>query len=299
LKILLFGKTGQVGWELQRSLAPVCELVALDRDDREPFSGELADPAGLAAAVRQVRPDVIVNAAACTAVDQAEREPERARTVNATAVGVLAREAAATGAWLVHYSTDYVFNGDGSKPWTEEDPAAPLSVYGQTKLEGEHLIRTSGCRHLLFRTSWVYASRGANFARTMLRLAAERDSLTVVDDQHGAPTGAELLADATAHALRAAIHQPELSGTYHFAAAGETTWHGYAVYVIETARAAGQPIRVASDAIRPVPTSAFATPARRPANSRLATGKFRQAFDLVLPDWRTGVKRMLAEVLGY
>jgi dTDP-4-dehydrorhamnose reductase len=297
LKVLLFGKNGQVGWELQRSLAPLAELVALDREDSGRLGGELADPARLATVVREVRPDVIVNAAAHTAVDQAESEPDLARAINATAPGVLAREAAACGAWLVHYSTDYVFSGEGSRPWTEDDPTGPLNVYGQTKLEGERLIHDSGCRYLIFRTSWVFGSRGNNFARTMLRLAGERDSLTVVDDQHGAPTGADLLADVTAHVITAAIRRPAMAGTYHVAASGETTWHGYASHVIEFARAAGRPLRVTSGAIHPVPSTAFATAARRPANSRLSTDKLRQTFGLDLPDWKTGVERMLIEVL--
>jgi dTDP-4-dehydrorhamnose reductase len=298
LKILLFGKGGQVGWELQRSLAPLWEIVALDREDTAPLSGDLADPGRLAAVVHQVRPDVIVNAAAYTAVDQAEREPDLARAINATAPGVLARAAKAQDAWLVHYSTDYVFDGSGTAPWTEESPTNPLNVYGRTKLEGEEQIRASGCRHLILRTSWVYAARGHNFARTMLRLAAERDELKVIDDQHGAPTGADLLADVTAHALRAVLIRPELGGTYHCVAAGETTWHGYARHVIEAARAAGQPVRVAPDGIRAVSSAAFPTPARRPHNSRLATGKLRQAFGLTFPDWRSGVDRMLTEILG-
>ena len=298
MRILLFGKNGQVGWELQRSLAPLGELVALDRNDASPLRGDLADPAGLESVVGRVRPDVIVNAAAYTAVDRAESEPDLARAINATAPGVLAREARAAGVWRVHFGTDYVFDGSGSGPWSEDDPTGPLNVYGQTKLEGETLIRSSGCRHLILRTSWVYASRGQNFARTMLRLAAERDSLTIIDDQHGAPTGADLLADVTAHALRSVLRRPELAGTYHVAASGETTWHGYATHVIEAARAAGLPIRVSRDSIRPVPSTAFATPAKRPGNSRLDTQKFRQAFDLVLPDWLTGVDRMLSEVLG-
>ena len=297
MKILLLGKNGQVGWELQRALAPLGELVALDRGGAMPLSGDLCDGQGLAATVRAVRPDVIVNAAAHTAVDKAESEPDVARAINAIAPGVLAREAAALGAWLVHYSTDYVFDGTGSMPWTERDPTGPLGVYGASKLEGETLVRASGCRHLVLRTSWVYAARGHNFAKTMLRLAAERDSLTVIDDQHGAPTGAELLADATAHAIRTAMQRADVSGTYHLAASGQTTWHGYARHVIERARTAGRPLKVASDAIRPVPTSAFPTPAKRPANSRLATARFRQTFALVLPDWRTGVDRMLDEVL--
>jgi dTDP-4-dehydrorhamnose reductase len=299
MRILLLGKDGQVGWELQRALAPLGDLTALDRSDAMPLCGDLSEPQRLVETVRRLRPDVIVNAAAHTLVDQAESEPELARAVNATAPGALAHEAAASGAWLVHYSTDYVFDGTGSAPWAENDPTGPLNVYGRTKLEGEQLIRASGCRHLILRTSWVYASRGNNFARTMLRLAAERDSLTVIDDQHGAPTGADLLADVTAHALLAAMHRPELAGTYHMAASGETTWHGYARFVVEWARAAGQPIKVQPEAIRAVPSTAFATAAKRPANSRLATGKLRQAFGLVLPDWQMGVRRMLTEVLGH
>jgi dTDP-4-dehydrorhamnose reductase len=298
MRILLLGKDGQVGWELQRALAPLGNLTALDRSDAMPLCGDLSEPARLVETVRWLRPDVIVNAAAHTLVDQAESEPELARAVNATAPGALAREAAACGAWVVHYSTDYVFDGTGSTPWTEDDPTGPLNVYGQTKLEGEQLIRASGCRHLIVRTSWVYASRGNNFARTMLRLATERDSLTVIDDQHGAPTGADLLADVTAHALRAAMRRPDLAGTYHLAASGETTWHGYARFVVEWARAAGQPIKVQPEAIRAVPSTVFATAAKRPANSRLATGKLQQAFNLVLPDWQVGVGRMLTEALG-
>jgi dTDP-4-dehydrorhamnose reductase len=297
MKILLLGKNGQVGWELQRSLAPLGELIALDHDGAPGLSGDFADPESLAATVRAVAPGLIVNAAAHTAVDKAESEPDFARTLNALAPGVLAREAAALGALLVHYSTDYVFDGSGSTAWTEDAPTGPLSVYGRSKCEGEERIRQSGCRHLIFRTSWVYAARGGNFARTMLKLAAERDKLTIIDDQHGAPTGAELLADVTAHAARMTLANPDLAGTYHLAAAGETTWHGYARHVIEFARARGVPIRVAPDAILPVPTSAFPTPAQRPANSRLATAKLRDAFGLSLPAWEQGVERMLTETL--
>lgn len=297
MKILLFGKGGQVGWELQRSLAPLGELIALDHNGAPGLSGDFAHPESLAATVRAVAPDLIVNAAAHTAVDKAESEPDFARALNALAPGVLAREAAALGALLVHYSTDYVFDGSGSAPWAEDAPTGPLSVYGATKREGEELIRQSGCRHLIFRTSWVYAARGGNFAKTMLKLAAERDTLTIIDDQHGAPTGAELLADVTAHAARMTLANPDLAGTYHLVAGGETTWHGYARHVIEFARARGVSIKVAPDAILPVPTSAFPTPARRPANSRLATHKLQQAFGLVLPDWQRGVERMLTEIL--
>ena len=297
MKILLLGKNGQVGWELQRALAPLGELIALDFDSPGPLSADFSKPELLAATVRTVAPQIIVNAAAHTAVDKAESEPELARAINASAVGVLAREAVAIGAWLAHYSTDYVFDGSGSTPWLEDSPTGPLSVYGQTKLEGEDAIRTSGVRHLIFRTSWVYAARGGNFAKTMLRLAKERDKLTVINDQIGAPTGADLLADVTAHALRAALQQPVLSGTYHAVAGGETSWHGYAKHVVEFARAAGQPIKVAADAIEPVPTSAFPTPAKRPGNSRMNTRKLQETFGFTLPTWQTGVERMLTEVL--
>lgn len=296
MKILLFGKNGQVGWELQRSLAPLGELVALDADSTE-LCGDFTDLDGLVQTIRAVAPDVIVNAAAHTAVDKAESEAELARAINALAPGVLAQEARRGNAWLIHYSTDYVFDGSGERPWREEDAAAPLGVYGATKLEGEHLIAQSGCQHLIFRTSWVYGARGGNFARTMLKLAQERDSLKVIDDQIGAPTGADLLADVTAHAIRTARQQPELSGLYHLVASGEISWHGYAGFVLDYARHTGISLKVAPEAIQPVPTSAFPTPARRPLNSRLDTKKLRDAFGLTLPVWQTGVTRMLTEVL--
>jgi len=293
-KVLLFGKGGQVGWELQRALAVLGDVVALDFDSTD-LHADFTRPAALAHTVRSVRPDVIVNAAAHTAVDKAESEPELAHTLNAEAPRVLADEAAALGALLVHYSTDYVFDGSGSTPRDERAPTGPLSVYGRTKLAGEEAIRASGCRHLILRTSWVYAARGGNFARTMLRLAAERSELKVIDDQFGAPTGADLLADVTAHAIRAVRANAALAGTYHCVAAGETNWHAYARYVIDWARARGLPVKVAPDAVRAVPTTEYPTPARRPLNSRLDTRKLRDAFQLTLPDWREGVQRMLEE----
>ena len=297
MKILLFGKRGQVGWELQRSLAPLGTIIALDCEGDGELCGDFSDLAGLAACVRSVAPDVIVNAAAHTAVDRAESEPALARTLNALAPGVLADEAGKLGAWLVHYSTDYVFDGSGDSAWRESDRAAPLSVYGQTKLAGERAV--AACeRHLIFRTSWVYAARGNNFARTMLRLARERDQLQVIADQIGAPTGADLLADVTAHAIRSLGQRPQLAGLYHLAAAGETSWHGYARHVIDFARQAGEVIRVAPAAIEAVPTSAYPLPAPRPHNSRLDTRKLQAAFDLCLPDWQAGVDRMLAEILA-
>lgn len=296
MKILLFGKNGQAGWELQRSLAPLGELIAVDFDSQD-LCGDFTSLDGIAQTVRTVSPDVIVNAAAHTAVDKAEDEPERVRVINALAPATLAGEAGKLGAWLVHYSTDYVFDGSGSKPRLETDPTGPLNVYGRTKLEAENAISASGCRHLIFRTSWVFAARGGNFAKTMLRLAQERDRLTIIDDQIGAPTGADLLADVTAHAMRAAMKWPNVSGLYHLVAAGETSWYGYARFVLNCARESGLRLRVAPENILPVPTSAFPSPATRPKNSRLDTEKLQSTFDLSLPSWQTGVARMLTETL--
>jgi dTDP-4-dehydrorhamnose reductase len=296
MKILLLGKDGQVGWELQRSLSPLGEVVALDAASRD-MCGDFTNLEGIAQTVRAIAPDIIVNAAAHTAVDKAESEPELARTINALAPGVLAREAGRCGAWLVHYSTDYVFDGSGDKPWVETDPTGPLSVYGKTKLEGEEAIRATGCQHLIFRTSWVYAARGGNFAKTMLRLAKERDSLTVINDQIGAPTGADLLADVTAHAIRTAMQRAQVSGLYHLVAGGQTSWHGYASFVIDLARQAGIEIRVAPEAIQPIPASAYPLPAPRPYNSRLNTEKFQNTFGMYLPNWQAGVARMMTEIL--
>jgi len=298
MKILLFGKNGQVGWELQRSLAPLGELVALDFDSPGPLAADFSNPDGLAATMRAVQPQIVVNAAAHTGVDSCESELARAHTLNAAAPAVLAHEAQALGAWLLHYSTDYVFDGSGNTARNEDAPTGPLSVYGRTKLDGEDAIRSSGCRYLILRTSWVYGARGANFAKTMLRLAEERERLAVIDDQIGAPTGAELLADVTAHVLRTALQRPEVAGTYHCVAAGETSWNGYARHVIEFARRAGRPVKVASDAIAPIPTSAYPTPALRPKNSRLDTTRLRTTFGLSVPTWQNGVDRTLTELLG-
>ena len=295
-KILLFGKGGQVGWELQRSLAPLGEVVAVDFDSTD-FCGDFTSLAGLAETVRLVKPSIIVNAAAHTAVDKAESEPDLARTINALAPGVIAAEAQKLGAWLVHYSTDYVFDGSGSQAWKESDTPSPLSVYGQTKWEGEQAVAANCAKHLIFRTSWVYAARGGNFAKTMLRLAKERDSLSVIDDQIGAPTGADLLADITALALQRVQTQPELVGLYHLVASGVTSWHGYASLVIEHARNAGVDIKAAQNAIHKIATQAYPTPARRPFNSKLDTLKLQTAFNLYLPPWQQGVARMLTEIL--
>ena len=300
MKILLLGKNGQVGWELQRSLAPLGEVTALDRYSTD-FCGDLGNLAGLRETVQRLRPQVIVNAAAHTAVDKAESEPELARLINATAPGVLAQEAHQLGAWLVHYSTDYVFDGSGSQPWVETDTPAPLSVYGHTKLEGEQLIAQHCQKHLIFRTSWVYAARGGNFAKTMLRLARERERLTVIDDQWGAPTGAELIADVTAHAIRQVQQRPvgphDEAGIYHLAASGHASWNSYAKHVLAQAAQAQPAIELVAKEVAPVPTSAFPTPARRPHNSRLNTAKLQSTFGLRLPPWQQGVDRMLAEIL--
>jgi len=303
MKILLLGRNGQVGWELQRSLAPLGELLTLDRHSTS-ACGDLSQPDALVQTVLNFQPQVIVNAAAHTAVDKAESEPDLARLLNATAPGALAQAAKAVGAWLVHYSTDYVFNGQGQTPWQEDDATDPLSVYGQSKREGEELIAASGCNHLIFRTSWVYASRGGNFAKTMLRLAGERDRLTVIDDQFGAPTGADLIADVTAHAIRQVTgaanshHDAALSGVYHLVAAGHTTWHGYASHVIDMARQLAPALPLKVQDIAPVASSAFVTPARRPHNSRLDTGKLQTTWGLKMPSWQHGVDRMLAEILS-
>ena len=296
MKILLLGKNGQVGWELQRSLAPLGELIALDRHSQDEC-GDLGNLQDLVQTVQILRPDVIVNAAAYTTVDKAESESGLARTINALAPGVLAQEAQKLGAWLIHYSTDYVFNGTGSRPWAETDTPAPLNVYGQTKLEGEQLVAQYCQHHLILRTSWVYAARGGNFAKTMLRLAQDRERLTVIDDQFGAPTGAELLADVTAHALRQLVHRPQDAGLYHLAASGEATWNSYAKHVIAQAQRAQSAIKIIAKEIVSVPTSDFPTPARRPHNSRLDSTRLENVFGLKLPDWQQGVNRMLAEIL--
>lgn len=300
MKILLLGKNGQVGWELQRSLAPLGELVALGSASTAASTGlcgNFNDLEGLAQTIVSVRPDAVVNAAAYTAVDKAESEPDAAAAVNALAPGVLARAAHEVGACMIHYSTDYVFDGSGDRPWAETDTPAPLSVYGRTKLEGERLVAHNCPRHLILRTSWVYASRGGNFARTMLRLARERDSLAVIDDQFGAPTGADLLADITAHALRGLLADGKLAGTYHVTAGGVTTWHAYAQLVIGEAVRRGMDVKATPQQVKAVPTSAFPTTAKRPNNSRLDTSHFRSAFGLSLPPWEQGVARMLEEIL--
>ncbi len=297
-RILLLGKNGQVGWELQRALAPLGQVTACDFDSPGELRADFSDPESLRALVRRLKPDVVVNSAAHTAVDKAESEPELARALNAVAPGVVAEAAAELGAVMVHYSTDYVFDGSGTQPRDESAPTGPLSVYGRTKLEGEQRVAASGCAHLILRTSWVFAARGGNFAKTMLRLAAEREQLQVIDDQFGAPTSAELLADVTAHALLRVQASPTLSGLYHCVAAGETSWYGYARHVIGRARAAGRVLRLPPEGLQPIATRDYPTPATRPLNSRLSTSKLRQVFGLELPEWTAGVDRMLDETLA-
>ncbi len=294
MNILLFGKNGQVGWELQRALAPLGNVIALDSRSTR-YYGNFNDPEGVAETVRAINPQIIVNAAAYTAVDKAESEQESAKCINTLAVSEIAKAAEEVGAWFIHYSTDYVFNGQGIMAWREEDATGPLSVYGQTKLEGEKAIQRYCARHLIFRTSWVYAAKGNNFAKTMIKLAKERDTLSVINDQYGAPTGADLIADCTAHAIRTAIVNNNVAGIYHLIASGETTWHAYATKVINIAREKGVELKVQT--INPVPTSSFPTPAKRPENSRLNTEKFRRTFNLTLPEWQMGVERMLNEIL--
>ena len=295
MNILLLGKNGQLGWELQRSLACLGTVVALDRHSA-PHRGDLSDLTALADTVRACRPDVIINAAAYTAVDQAEADEDMARTINARAPAVLAREATALGALLVHFSTDYVFDGSGQRAWTESDAPAPLNVYGQTKWEGEQAIQAACPRHLIFRTSWVYAARGGNFAKTMLRLAQEREHLTVVDDQWGAPTSADLLADVAAHCIRQVLQRPGDAGLYHLAAGGETTWFGYAKHVLARTLIADSAIKIVANEILAVASGALATAAARPLNSRLDTRRLQAVFGLSLPPWQHGVDRLLAEI---
>ncbi|MFD3245900.1 dTDP-4-dehydrorhamnose reductase [Rahnella aquatilis] len=293
MNILLFGKTGQVGWELQRALAPLGNVIALDVRS-EDYCGDFSNPNGIAETIRKIKPAIIVNAAAHTAVDKAESERDFAQLLNATTVEAIAKEASILGAWLIHYSTDYVFPGDGHMPWREEDKTGPLNIYGETKLAGEQAIKKYCTKYLIFRTSWVYAGKGNNFAKTMLRLAKEREELSIINDQFGAPTGAELLADCTAHALTTALRKPEVAGLYHLVASGSTTWFDYAKVVFSEATQAGYSLALKK--AHPVPTSAYPTPARRPQNSRLDNTKFQETFGLTLPSWDMGVKRMLAEL---
>jgi dTDP-4-dehydrorhamnose reductase len=285
MKILLTGCAGQLGRELKRSLASLGELVACDRRQLD-----LADPDALRAAVRSIAPSVIINAAAYTAVDKAEAETELADAINATAPGLLAEEAKRLGSLLIHYSTDYVFDGTKATPYHEDDATTPLSAYGRSKRQGELAIGASGARHLILRTSWVYGLHGTNFMKTMLRLARERDELRVVGDQIGAPTWSRHLADVTALILAS---RSTAEGLYHLAAAGETSWHGYAAAIFAEARAAG--LLEKSPTVQRITSAEYPLPAPRPANSRLDCTRFTSDFGMTLPDWRTGLADCLAD----
>jgi dTDP-4-dehydrorhamnose reductase len=298
MKILLFGANGQVGWQLRRSLALLGEVVSLERGSR-PLCGDMADAKGIAASVDSAGPDVVVNAAAYTAVDRAEDEPDLAFAINAAACEALAKAAARQGAWLVHYSSDYVYDGSGEQAWKETDGTGPLGVYGRSKLAGDEAVMRTTPRHLVFRTSWVFDSWGQNFAKSILKAATTRDELSIVADQWGAPTRAALIADVTTHALRALMstREPErLAGVYHLAASGFTNWHGYAQVLLEEAQARGWPLRAAADRVKAIPSTQYPVRATRPKNSRLDTSLLRETFQLALPPWQDGVRAVVAEL---
>jgi dTDP-4-dehydrorhamnose reductase len=296
MKILLLGKDGQLGWELQRALAPLGSLTSLGRNEKNGLCGNLSNLDHLEKAIMLLKPDVIVNAGAYTAVDDADSNSDLAKQVNADAPKLLANLAKQLDALLVHYSTDYVFDGSGSAGWKEGDATGPLNVYGQTKLDGELAIRDAECKYLIFRTSWVYTAKGNNFAKSMMRLASDRDELNVISDQVGSPTSAELIADVSAHAIRLVVADSTLSGVYHLTASGETSWCDYARYVIRLARQNTQVFQVKM--INEISSAEYKTPAQRPLNSRLDCSKLQQSFSILLPSWQVGVKRMLTEIQG-
>jgi dTDP-4-dehydrorhamnose reductase len=294
MKLLLLGGNGQVGWQLRRSLSLLGEVVVLDRDS----GGDLTRPESLQVAVRQNRPDVVVNAAAYTAVDKAEDEPQLAFAINGTACEALAEATREAGSWLVHYSSDYVYRGDGTRPWVETDPCEPLGVYGKSKLAGDIAVARNP-RHLVFRTSWVFETWGGNFLKSIVRAATQRDELKVVHDQWGAPTRAATIADVTAAALQQVLRQPDdasRAGVYHLAAAGETNWNEYARFAIAQAAQRGVAVRAAGEAIQPIAAADYGARAPRPANSRLDTSRLRGAFGLTLPPWQEGVRAVVGEL---
>jgi dTDP-4-dehydrorhamnose reductase len=293
VKILLLGSNGQVGWELARTLLPLGEVIALSRTQ-----ADLTDLDKLRATIQAIRPDVIVNAAAYTAVDKAEAERESAFLINAQAVDVLAQEAKTLNALLIHYSTDYVFDGMKNEPYHEEDTPNPLNVYGESKLAGELAIQASGANYLILRTTWVFAARGQNFVKSILRLAAEREELNIVADQIGAPTWARFIAESTTQILKQAQQEREAkifdSGIFNLTSAGETSWHGFAEKIVKFARV--QNVELKNRVINPIPTAAYPTPAKRPMNSRLSTIKIEQRFGLKIPTWEESLKLCLEEL---
>lgn len=296
MKILLLGKNGQVGWELQRALAPLGEVIALDRHGLMGLCGDLSQTQAVCDSILSVKPDVVVNASAYTAVDLAESEHELADQINHLSIQKIARTCQLIDTLFVHYSTDYVFNGAGDQPFSETDDIAPLNVYGKTKALGEQAIINSGCAYLIFRTSWVYAVKGKNFLKTMLNLAQQREELSIIDDQIGAPTSAELIADISAHAISQTLADQRKVGIYHLVASGETSWFNYANFIFEQARLLG--CELAVNKLNAIPTSAYPTPAQRPHNSRLNNQKLQQIFQLNLPTWEQSVRRALTEILN-
>ena len=294
MKILLLGKNGQVGWELQRSLAPLGEVISLDRNGLNQWCGDLSKPDQIYQTIVDIAPNVVVNASAYTAVDLAETEQDMANLINYVAVGKIAEACAQIKALLVHYSTDYVFDGEGTSIFNETDVLKPLNVYGQTKALGEQAIQNAQCNYLIFRTSWVFAQKGKNFLKTMLTLSQQREELSIIDDQIGAPTSAELIADVSAHAIVQTLRDQTKIGIYHLVASGETSWFEYANYIFEQAKNLG--VNLAIQQVNPIPTVAYPTPAKRPHNSRLNNQKIQHAFQIYLPDWKVHVQRTVIEV---
>ena len=294
MKILLLGKNGQVGWELQRSLAPLGEVISLDRNGLNQWCGDLSKPDQIYQTIIDIAPNVVVNASAYTAVDLAETEQDMANLINHVAVGKIAEACAQIKALLVHYSTDYVFDGEGTSIFNETDALKPLNAYGQTKALGEQAIQNAQCNYLIFRTSWVFAQKGKNFLKTMLTLSQQREELSIIDDQIGAPTSAELIADVSAHAIVQTLRDQTKIGIYHLVASGETSWFEYANYIFEQAKNLG--VNLAIQQVNPIPTAAYPTPAKRPHNSRLNNQKIQHAFQIYLPDWKVHVQRTVVEV---
>ena len=294
MKILLLGKNGQVGWELQRSLAPLGELISLDRNGLNQWCGDLSKPDQIYQTIIDIAPNVVVNASAYTAVDLAETEQDMANLINHVAVGKIAEACAQTKALYVHYSTDYVFDGEGTSKFNEADALKPLNIYGKTKALGEQAIQNAQCNYLIFRTSWVFAQKGKNFLKTMLTLSQQREELSIIDDQIGAPTSAELIADVSAHAIVQTLRDQTKIGIYHLVASGETSWFEYANYIFEQAKNLG--VNLAIQQVNPIPTAAYPTPAKRPHNSRLNNQKIQHAFQIYLPDWKVHVQRTVVEV---